>query len=95
MTQEFERLIVPIRNAAAPGTLAALSLAALKLNSDFPQILKLGLLVGAIMFLLSAFLIFFFSIYPTKKILWTCTAITFLFGLICLVSSAIALLFTL
>jgi hypothetical protein len=92
MPEEFEKLIRPIRNASAPGTLAALCLAALRVG-DFPHALKLGLLTGAIMFLLSAFFIFFYSIYPTRKILWTGTAVTFLFGLLSLVSSAVALLF--
>lgn len=95
MTEESDKLIRPIRNASAPGTLAALSLAALKVGADFPYALRLGLLTGAIMFLLSAFFIFFYSIYPTRKTLWTGTALTFLFGLLALVSSAVGLLFTL
>lgn len=94
MGEEFEKLVRPIRNASAPGTLAALSLAALKIG-EFPPALKLGFVLGAIMFLLSAFFIFFYSIYPTRRKLWTGTAITFLLGLIFLVSSAVALLFTL
>jgi hypothetical protein len=94
MTEEFEKLIRPIRNASAPGTLAALSLAALRIG-EFPWILRLGLLLGAIMFVLSAFFIFFYSIYPTKRILWTGTALTFLLGLFGLISSAIFMLFSL
>ena len=95
MAEEFDKLIRPIRNASAPGTLAALCLTALKVGGDFPHALKLGLLAGAIMFLLSAFFIFSYSIYPTKKTLWTGTAVTFLFGLLSLVSSAVAMLFIL
>jgi hypothetical protein len=45
------------------------------------------------LFLLSAFYIFFYSIYPTRKTLWTGAATTFLLGLLLLVSSAVALLF--
>jgi hypothetical protein len=93
MTEESDKLIRPIRNASAPGTLAALCLAALRIGGDFPYALKLGLLTGAIMFLLSAFFMFFYSIYPTRKTLWTGTAVTFLFGLLSLVSSAVVLLF--
>lgn len=94
MAEESERLIRPIRNASAPGTLAALCLAALRVSGDLPHALKFGLLAAAIMFLLSAFFVFFYSIYPTRKKLWTVTAVTFLFGLLSLVSSAVALLFT-
>ena len=93
MADEFDKLIRPIRNASAPGTLAALCLAALKIGGDVHQALKFGLLAGAILFLLSAFFIFFYSIYPTRKTLWTGTAVTFLFGLLSLVSSAVAMLF--
>jgi len=91
MVEEFDKLIKPIRNATAPGTLAALSLAALRIG-DFPRVLKLGLLLGAILFLLSAFFIFFYSIYPTKRILWTSTALTFLLGLLSLITSALSML---
>jgi len=69
------------------------TLAVLGISGDFPYSLKSGLLMGAIMFLLSAFLIVFYSIYPTRKTLWTNTAVTFLSGLLSLVSSAVALLF--
>jgi len=93
MVEEFESLVKPIRNAASPGTLAALSLAALKIG-DFPRELRIGLLLGAIMFLLSAFFIFFFSIYPTRRALWTSAAVAFLFGLLCLTTSALAMLLT-
>ena len=93
MAEEFESLIKPIRNAASPGTLAALSIAALKIG-DFPTELRIGLLLGAIMFLLSAFFIFFYSIYPTRRTLWTNAAVTFLMGLFCLTTSALAMLFT-
>jgi len=93
LSEEFERLIRPIRNAAAPGTLAALNLAVLKVGGEFPQPLKYSIVLGAIMFLLSAFCIFFYSIYPTRKTLWTGAATTFLLGLLLVVSSAVALLF--
>ncbi len=93
MSDEFEKLIKPIRNASAPGTLAALCLAALRISGDLPHALKYGLLGGAIMFLLSAFFIFFFSIYPTRKVLWTTTALAFLLGLVSLILSALIMLF--
>jgi len=46
------------------------------------------------MFLLSAFFIFFYSIYSTRRKLWTSAAVTFLLGLFCLITSALAMLFT-
>jgi len=93
MAEELERFIRPIRNASSPGTLAALSLAVLKIGgNEFPTVLKLGLGLGAILFLLSAFFIFFYSIYPTSRKLWIGTAITFLLGLFCLILSSVAFL---
>lgn len=94
MVEEFEKFIRPIRNASSPGTLAALSLTVLKLGENsFPKALKLGLLIGAISFLLSAFFIFFYSVYPTRRKLWTFTAVTFLLGLFSLILSSVASLF--
>lgn len=50
--------------------------------------------VGTILFLLSSFLIFFYTIYPERRSLWTGTAATFLLGLSCtIVSSVLLLLF--
>mgnify|MGYP001198247734 CR=1 FL=1 len=96
MTEEFEKkFIKPIVNASYPGTLAALSLAVLQVGGkDTHAALKLVLLLGAMMFLLSAFFIFFYSIYPTRKKLWTGTAITFLLGLVCSILSVILLFIT-
>lgn len=94
MFEEFEKFIKPIINASYPGTLAALSLAVVQVSGkDIPIALKVFLLLGAIMFLFSAFFIFFYSIYPTRKKLWTSTAITFLLGLCCSIFSAFLLLF--
>jgi hypothetical protein len=92
---EFEeKFIKPIVNASYPGTLAALSLAVLQVSgTSTPFILKFVLLLGALMFLLSAFLIFFHSIYPARRKLWTGTALTFLLGLFCSLLSALLMLF--
>jgi len=84
--------VEPIHNATRPGTLAALSMTILKFSVEDPFELKLILLIGAIMFLLSSFFIFFASLYPTKKSLWTITATTFLIGLLCSITSSILLL---
>jgi hypothetical protein len=90
-----ERFIKPIVNASYPGTLAALSLTVLQVTgiSDQPTpfSLKATLLLGAAAFLLSAFSIFFYSIYPTRKKLWTATAFTFLVGLFCSIVSVFLL----
>jgi len=94
--EEFEeKFIKPIVNASYPGTLAALSLTVLQVTglsgTPTPFSLKTTLLVAAAAFLLSAFSIFFYSIYPTRKKLWTSTAITFLIGLFCSILSVLLL----
>jgi len=94
--EEFEqKFIKPIVNASYPGTLAALSLAVLQVTGirgeQIPFVLKFTLLVGSTAFLLSAFSIFFYSIYPTRKTLWTTAAVMFLVGLLCLVTSVLQL----
>jgi len=95
MTEDFEsKFIKPIVNASYPGTLAALSLAVLQVSgAAVPKALKFVLLLGATMFLLSAFFIFFYSVYPARKKLWTGTAITFLLGLLCSLLSVFLLFF--
>jgi hypothetical protein len=93
-----ERFIKPIVNASYPGTLAALSLTVLQVTGfsgeQTPFSLRIALLLGAAAFLLSAFSIFFYSIYPTRKKLWTLTATTFLLGLFCSVASVFLLFIT-
>jgi len=84
-----KRYIEPIVNASRPGTLAALSMSILKFSTEDPLILQITLIVGAILFLLSSFFIFFFTIYPTRRILWTGTAVSFFMGLICSISASI------
>jgi len=94
--EEFEeKFIKPIVNASYPGTLAALSLTVLQVTGisgeKTPFSLKITLLLGATTFLLSAFSIFFYSIYPTRKKLWTITAVSFLIGLFCSIVSVFLL----
>jgi hypothetical protein len=94
--EEFEeKFIKPIINASYAGMLAALSLAVLQVTGihggETPPVLKFTLLVGAVTFLFSAFSIFFYSIYPTRKKLWTSAAVMFLIGLFCLVASVLLL----
>jgi len=90
-----EKFLKPIINACAPGTLAALSLAVLQIKLDVPEDLKIVLLSASLAFTLSAFFIFFYTIYPTRKKLWTLTAITFLSGLFCSLLAAILLFISL
>ena len=85
-------LVEPINNAARPCTLASLSIAVLKFSAEDPLIFRLALVVGAIMFLLSSFFIFFATLYPTRGKLWTLTASTFLIGLCCSITSSVLLL---
>jgi len=94
--EEFEeKFIKPIVNASYPGTLAALSLTVLQVTGlsgePTPFSLRIALLLGAATFLLSAFSIFFYSIYPTRRKLWTMTAVSFLVGLSCSVASVFLL----
>jgi hypothetical protein len=91
--EEFEeKFIKPIINASYPGTLAALSLAVLQATGlQAPPTLKFTLLVGATAFLFSAFAIFFFSLYPTRRKLWTMAAVMFMVGLFGLVTSVLLL----
>jgi hypothetical protein len=92
LSGEFEeRFIKPIVHASYPGTLAALNLTVLQVTPvDAPQIIRMLIALGSMTFLLSAFSIFFYTIYPTKKTLWTITALAFLLGLFC---SVIAVIF--
>lgn len=93
MTEEFEaRFIKPIVNASYPGTLAALDLAVLQVSEVRAAVsLRTTLLLGSLAFLLSALFIFFYSVYPGRKKLWTCAAITFLLGLGCSIVSVFLL----
>ena len=82
MTEEVEGLLKPIINACYPGTLSGLSLAVLEITGrDVPTILRLIISTNALLFLFSAFFIFFFTIYHWRRWLWTATAITFISGL--------------
>jgi len=92
MPEDFEeKFIKPIVNACYPGTLAALSLAVLQITTSIPLVLKIVLLTAALTFTLSAFFIFFYTIYPARKRLWTLTAITFISGLCCSILASILL----
>ena len=86
MTEEFEaRFIKPIVNASYPATLASLSLFALQvtyLPANFPVPLRFVLVLGGIMFLITAVSVFFYTVYPTRRRLWTIGATTFLLGLL-------------
>ncbi len=92
MSEEFEnRFIKPIINAAYPGTLAGLGLAALSITGARSLILTLSLASGALFFLLSAFFLFFYTVYPTRRRYWTISASTFLLGLIASIISVLIL----
>jgi hypothetical protein len=92
MPGEFEEKFVrPIVNACYPGTLAALSLAAISINASISDALKVVTLIATLLYTLAAFFIFFYTIYPTRKRLWTLTAVTFLSGLCCSIIAALIL----
>ena len=94
--EEFEeKFIKPIVNASYPATLAALSLTVLQVSGlsgePIPASLRITFLLGATAFLVSAFSVFFYTVYPTRKKLWTMTAVTFLAGLVSSVVSVLLL----
>jgi vacuolar-type H+-ATPase subunit I/STV1 len=96
MAEEFEeKFVKPIVNASYPGTLAGLMLAVLQITTSLRLALKMTLLLGSLSFTLSAFFIFFYTIYPTRKRLWTLTAIAFLFGLCCAIIAGLMLFYDL
>ena len=86
MSSEAEdRLMKPIVNACFPGMLAALNLSVfgiIDIRGTPPVGSRIALLLGTIAFVLSSFFIFFYGLYPTRKKLWTATAIFFFLGLI-------------
>ena len=89
-----ERLMKPIVNACFPGMLAALNLTVfgiIDIRGTPPFLSRFALLAGTIMFVLSSFAIFFRGMYPTKKSLWTMTAVTFLAGLFSSLVAVVAL----
>jgi hypothetical protein len=89
---EEERRLRPIVNASYPATLTALSLAVLEITGRENLILSLTLSLTALLFLLSAFFIFFYSLYHRRRWLWVCTAITFVLGLIGSLASVLLLI---
>src|SRR5881397_1874228 len=93
MSDEFEeRFIKPIINASYPGTLAGLGLAALSVTGGGRSIsLTLSLASGALLFLLSAFFLFFYTVYPTRRRYWTGSALSFLLGLVASIVSVLIL----
>lgn len=95
--EDYEKVFVePIINAARPATLASLSLTVLRLfATNESPILQIILSIGAIMFFLSSFFIFFYSIYTNRRILWVGTSVTFLIGLLCSIISSVIMLITL
>ena len=92
MSEEFEdRFIKPIINASYPGTLAGLGLAALSITGARSLILTISLASGALLFLLSAFFLFFYTVYPTRRRYWTGCASSFLLGLVASIISVVIL----
>jgi hypothetical protein len=91
--EEFEeKFIKPIVNASYPATLAGLDLAVLQLSSSTGIALDYALLAGAMGFLLSAFSVFSYTIYPTRKKLWTSSALSFIAGLFCSILAVMLLI---
>ena len=94
LTEDFEEsFIKPIIHASYPGTLATLNMTVLQVTGpDAPSILRVLIAFGSLLFLVSSFSIFFYTIYPTKKKLWTTTAVSFLLGLTCSLIAVVVIL---
>ncbi len=91
--EEFEeKFINPIVNASYPATLAGLDLAVLQFSTSSGLMLNYTLLAGAMGFLLSAFSVFSYTIYPTRKKLWTSSALSFIAGLFCSILAVVLLI---
>ncbi|HVO36582.1 MAG TPA: hypothetical protein VMT01_00235 [Candidatus Acidoferrum sp.] len=91
---EFEeKFIKPIRNASYPATLAALCLAGARLQVSGRGGVTTLFLLGAASFLVSSFSVFFYTLYPTRRTLWTVSAVAFLVGLFFLIVSVFLMLF--
>ena len=91
--EEFEeKFIKPIVNASYPATLAGLDLAVLQFSTSPGLMLNYTLLAGAMGFLLSAFSVFSYTIYPTRKKLWTSSALSFIAGLFCSILAVVLLI---
>jgi hypothetical protein len=92
MSDDFEqRYIKPIINASYPGTLAGLGLAALSITGARSVYLTASLASGALLFLLSAFFIFVYTVLPTRRRFWTGAAFSFLLGLFASIVSVVIL----
>ena len=94
MIDEFEKKFIrPIINASYPGTLAGLNLTALQVTgTDTTSMITMLVALGSLAFIISAFSIFFYTLYPTKRGLWTSTAVSFLAGLACSLVAVFAIL---
>ena len=94
--EDFEaKFLKPLQSASYPAALAALSLSATvvtNIATPSPVYLKLGLLLAATSFLLSAYSIFFYRVYPSKRGLWIAASVLYLLGLSCLIISVVTLL---
>ncbi len=94
LTEDFEEsFIKPIVHASYPGTLATLNMTVQQITGpDAPPILRVLIARGSLLFVVSSFSIFFYTIYPTKKKLWTTTAVSFLLGLTCSLIAVVVIL---
>jgi|YelNatPaOPRAMG01_1025707.scaffolds.fasta_scaffold31101_1 hypothetical protein len=82
MSDDVEKLLKPVINACYPGTFTAVILAVLQVTGRENQTLRIALSIDAFLLILSTIFVFFYTLYPWRKKLWTCTAITFILGLL-------------
>ena len=90
--EELEKFTKPILNASYPGTMAALSLAALQFGSANP-ITHFTIILSAIGYLVTSFSIFFYTLYPTNIFFRLTAAISFLISLAFSLFAVLSLIF--
>lgn len=94
VSEDEDRLMKPIVNACYPGMLAALNLTVFGIIDirGTPSVpYRIAILLGTIAFVLSSFAIFFYGVYPTRKGLWTATAVFFFTGLLSSLAAVVML----
>jgi hypothetical protein len=94
MSEAREKFLEPIDNASKPATIAGLNFAVvvlfqngsvlggLALNPELAALLRSLLGIGGLLFLISAFAVFFFTIYPSRRGLWVTSSFSFLLGIV-------------
>jgi hypothetical protein len=90
--EDLEKFTKPILNASYPGTMAALSIAALQFGSANP-FTRFAIILSAVGYLVTSFSIFFYSLYPTRIAFRITAAASFLISLTFSLFAVLSLIF--